>query len=276
MTLSWFLVAVLNMYLLTCQRSLTNPNKCITVRITMKPEEFLTFLRRELPKLLREDADFRARVVGTLTESLGTKAEFTTVLEEIRALRADADRRFEAADRRFETIERTLDEHTQQLRELREGMDDHTRQFRELREGMADHTQQFRELRIGMGSLGGRMGRGLEDVIRQAIEGFSGLEKLTAERLILEDEAGEVFGVAGAHVEFDAYVRDGRRFLVEVKSYLEEGDVLTFHRKATFAEKRLESPVEKVIFAPAAERKALETAEEFGISVHTFSVFDYR
>lgn len=239
---------------------MTNSNGSIKVKLDMKAEEFLTLLRGELPKLLKEDADFRAQIIGMLAESLGTKGEFLTLLEEIRALRTSSDRRFEAIDRRFEAMDRRF-----------EAID---RRFEAIERTLDEHTQQLRELRVGMGSLGGRMGRGLEEVIRQVIQDFSGVGELTAERLVLEDETGEVFGVAGARLEFDAYVRDGRRFLVEVKNYLKEGDVLAFHRKAAFAEKRLGMPVEKVLFAPAVERKALETAEGLGILIRTFSVVD--
>jgi hypothetical protein len=124
-----------------------------------------------------------------------------------------------------------------------------------------------------MGSLGARTGKALEDVIRQIIEDYSGIEKLRAERLALEDIEGEVFGIKGAVVEFDAYVTDGKRFLVEVKSYTDEDDVLSFHRKTVFAERKL-GRVEKVIITPAIDKSALKRCKELGIRVRAFSIID--
>lgn len=70
---------------------------------------------------------------------------------------------------------------------------------------------------MGIGSA-----RGLR---RPTIEEFSGVGPPRAERLILKDVEGELFGVRGQAIEFDVFVHDRRRFLVEVKSFAETEDV---------------------------------------------------
>jgi hypothetical protein len=245
-------------------------------------KELLNFLRQELPKLLRDDPDFRTQVIGVLAETLGTKAEFNALLQELREMRIESDKRFqemredfnkrfEQVDKRFEQVDKRFEQMDKRFQEMREDFlttrQDFENRFRHI-------TLRLNELTIGMGSLGGRTGKALEDVIRQVIEEYSGIEKLKAERLILEDTEGEVFGIKGATVEFDAYVTDGKRFLVEIKGYTDENDVLNFHRKSVFAEKKLGWKFDKVVITPAIDKRALKRCEELGIEVHAFSITD--
>ncbi|HEY8485794.1 MAG TPA: DUF3782 domain-containing protein, partial [Limnochordales bacterium] len=195
---------------------------------TMDREQFIEWLRVEFPRLLQQDPRFSAEVTGVLVQALGSRAEFNRLLEEIRRLREDSerrfeamerrfeamdrrfeamDRRFEAAERRFEAIERTLEEHSRTLRAHGEILARHT-------DMLMDHARVLRALLIGFGSLGARVGRGMEQAVRATVEEFAGLGPLKAERLVLTDAEGEVFGIRGQAIEFDCYVHDGRRFLV--------------------------------------------------------------
>ncbi len=74
-----------------------------------RSEEFVEWLREHLPKLLQEDQRFGAEVVGVLAQALSPRSELVRVLEEIRALREDFARRFEAIDRRFEALQKEMD-----------------------------------------------------------------------------------------------------------------------------------------------------------------------
>lgn len=103
--------------------------------------------------------------------------------------------------------------------------------------------------------------------MRATVEEFAGVGPLRAERLVLRDERGEVFGVPGQGIEFDAFVHDGRRFLVEVKAYAEPEDVLVSHRKLEFAAKALGEPFERVLVAPFALPRTRRLAESLGIRV---------
>jgi hypothetical protein len=323
----------------------------------MTRDELLQWLSTELPKMLREDSMFRSQVIGVLSEVLVTKGEVTQILDELRAMRAeserrfeavaarfeamldemrtmraDFERRFEAVDARFEAVDARFEAMLDEMRTMRadferrfeavdarfeavaarfEAMLDEMRTMRadferrfeavaarfeavaarfeamldEMRTMRADFERRFEAVdrrfdavenrlagvEIGLGSLGLRMGRGLEDIIRQVIENYSGVGALKAERLTLVDEAGECLH-PGATVEFDALVTNGRKFLVEVKNFAKPGDVSAFYRKARFAETKLEETFEKILIAPAATRSAVELAKQLGIICHTFSV----
>lgn len=161
------------------------------------------------------------------------------LLEEIETLREDANRR-------FEVVEQAL---------LAQS------------EGLKRVEREVRDIRIGFGSLGRRLGRGLEEVVRATVEEFSGVGPLRAERLVLKDTDGEVFGVRGQAIEFHAFVHDGKRFLVEVKSFAEPEDVLVFFRKVQFAESHLRESFEKLIIAPFADEEAIRLARSLGIPI---------
>lgn len=298
--------------------------------VSISREEFLHWLRTELPALLREDPAFHAQVVGTLTTVLASKEEFTRVLEEIRLLREDFNRRFEAAerrfevfeqrfeamdrrfealerrfeeverrfeevdrrfeevDRRFEAVDRRFEALEQELIRLREDFNRRfelaERRFEVIENTLAAHsallqehtrllmvlTRDVRALQIAVGALGHRMGINMEDLIRQVIEDFSGLGPLTARQLILTDDTGELYGVPGSPVEFDAYVHNGQCFLVEVKSHADAEAVYQFARKVTFARPRLSRACEPVLIASTVHAKVPDLASQLGIRLITF------
>jgi hypothetical protein len=213
-------------------------------------EDLVRWLRERLPRLLQEDPRLGAEVVGILAQTLSPRSELLRVLEEIRAVREDFGRRFEAIDQRF--------------RALQEDMD---RRFALQAELLRQHGRELRTLRVGFGSLGRRLGFGFEEAVRRIVEEFGGVGPLKAERLTLRDENGELFGVPGQVVEFDALVHDGERFLVEVKAFAEEEDVLLFRRKVEFAARHLPQPFRAVMVAPFAHRRAIQAARRLGVTL---------
>jgi hypothetical protein len=152
--------------------------------------------------------------------------------------------RFEAVDRRFEAVDRRFEAVIEELR---------------------SHSRQLRDVNIHLSALGGRVGYGLEDMVKAVVEEFAGHTFPAAERLLLRDETGEVFGVAGAEVEFDLYVHNGEAYLVEVKSHLKPSDVLSFHQKVQFARKKLGREVIPLILALSMDAKAEESMRSLGI-----------
>jgi uncharacterized protein (DUF3084 family) len=121
----------------------------------MADMELIEQLRTDLPQLFRDHPEVRHELWGMMLEVFPSRQEFMTVLEELRALREDSNRRFEelrvdmhqrfeAIDRRFEAILETLREHTQQLRE---------------------QAQQLRDPTIHLSARGGRVGHGLESLV---------------------------------------------------------------------------------------------------------------
>ena len=228
----------------------------------MAETAFIEQLRRDLPTLLREHPEVRHELWGMMLEAFPSRQEFLALLDEMRALREDTNRRFEelrqdmnhrfeAVDRRFEAIDRRF-----------EAVD---RRFEAVIEELRNHSRQLRDVNIHLSALGGRVGYGLEDMVKTVVEEFAGHTFPFAERLLLRDEIGEVFGVAGAEVEFDLYVHNGEAYLVEVKSHLKPGDVLPFHLKVQFARKKLGREVIPLILALSMDARAEESMRSLGI-----------
>jgi hypothetical protein len=225
----------------------------------MADAELIEQLRRVLPQLLREHPEVRYELWGLMLEAFPSRQELLAFLEELRALREESNRRFEglqheiaqrfeAVDQRFETLLREMNQRFEAVDRRFEGV------FAELR-----------EQRLHLSALGGRVGRGLEFLVKGIVEEFAGESFPLADRLVLVDTAGEVFGVPGAEVEFDLYAHNGRAYLVEVKSHLKTDDVLKFQRKAMFAEAKLGRPLTRLILALSMDSKAEALMQRLGI-----------
>jgi hypothetical protein len=236
----------------------------------MADAELIEQLRRALPRLLREHPEVRHELWGLMLEAFPSRQEFLAFLEELRALREESNRRFEglqheiaqrfeAADRRFEALQREMDRRFEAIqREMHQGFEALDRRF----EGVI---AELREQRVHLAALGGRVGRGLEFIVKGIVEEFAGESFPLADRLVLVDTEGEVFGVPGAEVEFDLYAHNGRAYLVEVKSHLKTDDVLKFQRKAAFAEAKLRRPLTRLIIALSMDSKAEVLMQRLGI-----------
>ena len=112
---------------------------------------------------------------------------------------------------------------------------------------------------------------GLEEIIKQTVEEFSGQTFEKIEHLWLRDEEGELYGVP-ADVEYDLYLEDTVSYVVEVNYHTKPGDVFNFHRKYVFAEKRLEKKIKPIILTMSITKAAKNKCEELGIDLIATSV----
>lgn len=236
-------------------------------------------IQRNLPRLLKEEPHFRHEIVGILAEVFPTRHEVGEIVVELRALREDFNRHAEATDRRFEELNQRFEGFNQRFEEINQRFEAMERRFEEINHRFEEVNRRFekmdlrfnemvielRSLRINVGALGGRLGRGLEHLVRGVVEEFSGQALIRAERLILKDTAGEVFGVPNADVEFDLYACNGEAYLVEVKSHIETDDVLSFYRKANFAATHLDRPFTRMMIASSMHKKAEDLLKSLGI-----------
>jgi len=204
---------------------------------------------------LQREMDRRFEAVDRRFEAMDRR--FEAMDRRFEALQREMDRRFEAVDRRFEAMDRRFEA-------LQREMD---RRFELQARILAEHSRTLRRMEVGLGSLGRRFGKGFEEAVRATIEEFAGIGPLTAERLVIRDVTGELYGVPNQEVEFDAFVHDGRRFLVEVKGFAEPEDVLNFVRKVEFARRHLPEAFEAVLLAPYATKRAVELARELGVQL---------
>ncbi|MEA1865443.1 MAG: DUF3782 domain-containing protein [Euryarchaeota archaeon] len=235
---------------------------------SLSSAEFEDMMRQKLPDLLRKHAAFRYEIMDIMADVFASRDNFERILEEIKELREDGNRqfeemnrRFERVDQRFERIDQRFEKVDQRFEEMNRTMD---RRFEEMY-----RSQQ--EIRLEVSALGGRVGRGLEEIIKQTVEEFSGQTFKKIEHMWLRDEEGELYGVP-ADVEYDLYLEDTVNYVVEVKSHTKLGDVFNFHRKSAFAEKCLEKKIQSIIISVSITESAKKKCKELGIDLIARSV----
>jgi hypothetical protein len=229
-------------------------------------DQLLALIRQALPRLLREHPDLRHEVAGILAEAFPTRQEFAEVLGEIRALRQDFQRFAEETVRRFEAMDRRFDAMESRFEAVDRRFEAVDRRFEAVDRRFEGVIQELRSMRLEISALSGRPGYGLETIVQGVIEEFAGEKFTRAERLVLSDATGEVFGVPGAQVEYDLLVSDGTAYVVEVKSHLKPDDVLTFHKKAVFASQQLGRPLRTLMIAASMEERTERVLRQLGIA----------
>ena len=207
-------------------------------------------IREAILDLLETDAEFRTRVF-----QLVVPAELRQILDEIRQFRLDFKTYSEAQDKRFEAL----------ISEMNRRFEEVDKRFEEMDKRFEAILEQIREIRVELAGLGGRLGRGFEDLVRQTLKAVVGAEVKEVKRLIMWDEKGEVYGHP-ENVEFDAYASNSEKFLIEVKSSANKGDVLIFNKKAEWAEKTL-GKTRKILIAAYVEDAAYRECIQLGITV---------
>ncbi len=123
-----------------------------------------------------------------------------------------------------------------------------------------------------IGALGARWGIRSEQSFRNALKGI--LEEATDYKVlnvIEEDTDGVVFGWP-AQVELDIVLKNGKLFIVEIKSSVSTGDVATFVKKAQFYEQRHDKKADAlVIISPMIDDKAAKFIAERGIISYSYA-----
>jgi hypothetical protein len=227
----------------------------IAQRFEAVDQRFETLLREMNQRFEAVDQRFETLLREMTQRFEAVDRRFEAVDQRFETLLREMTQRFEAVDRRFEAVDQRFET---SLREMNQRFEAADRRF----EGIF---AELREQRLHLSALGGRVGRGLEFLVKGIVEEFAGESFPLADRLVLVDTEGEVFGVPGAEVEFDLYAHNGRAYLVEVKSHLKTDDVLKFQRKAVFAEAKLGRPLTRLILALSMDSKAEALMQRLGI-----------
>jgi hypothetical protein len=200
-------------------------------------------LREEFLRLLDEDREFRLMVAGKLGYG-------------------DVLRRLERHDRKFNKV-------VNEIKKLRE---DFNTEMSKLRE---DFNKLSMRVEVTIGSMGrGDLERMVLEIFREALE-KRGIEPGKVEKLRFTDRDGSITGVRGRIVDIDVSVRDGKLYLVEVKSRAELDHVEALYEKVRAVEKYLAKSVSGVfLVAVNVDKEAYGRARELGIEVICGSIIE--
>ncbi len=209
----------------------------------------MTELKKKMLELLERDREFRHAVAGLIG--------YGDLLEKM-----------EEHDRKFNEI-------LAQIAEIMERQAEHDRKFNEILERLEGLERELERVRmrveVTIGSMGRRWGRDLErttlEIFREVLE-REGIEPGRVERFVRVDEDGSVTGVKGRRVEADILVRDGRLYILEVKSHASLDDVEWFHQVSLWVERFMGRKLDRLILvAVNVDDDALERARELGMGV---------
>ena len=232
----------------------------------MKREDIEKIIIEELPRLMARSPAFRQRIIGIMAEVFVKKDELKEVLDAIKELREDFDKRFEEHSKRLEEMSLRLEEHSKYIGQLIKRQEEHSQHIKELMKRQDEHAKR---LESAIGGLGARWGIMSEESFREGLKGILKELGLKVERYIDNDTEGHVFG-RPEQIELDVVIRDSVVLLAEIKSSISKEEIYVFQRKVEFYEKNKGvKAVRKAIISPFVDPRARPIAEKLDIEVYT-------
>ena len=259
----------------------------------MEKREIEKIIIEELPRLLAQSPAFRHQLIGIVAEVFVRKDELKQVLDAIRLLREDFNKRFEEHSKRLEEISLRLEEHSKRLEEISLRLEEHSKRLEEhssyiaqlikrqeehsecINELMKRQDQGTKRLESAIGGLGARWGIMSEDSFREGLKGILKELGLKVERYIDYDTEGTVFG-RPEQIELDIVIKDSITLLAEIKSSISREEIYAFQRKVEFYERKKGIKVtRKAVISPFVDPRARLIAERLNIEIYT-SGYDVR
>ena len=192
-------------------------------------DDLVDLLGRRLPALLERRPDLEPTLFRAFLKTFARREEVALVLAELRALRAEMDRRFEQVDRRFEQIDQ---------------------RFEQMDQG-------FVEVKRSIDRLGSRWGIRNESLFRQTIAS------------ILEQSFGvsvEQRAIGGE--QFDVLIHDHQHILVEIAASVGPTILARLERKRRLYEEAAGVVPARVILATASiHSRRAQQLRQAGIEV---------
>jgi len=258
----------------------------------MEKREIEKIIIEELPRLLAQSPAFRHQLIGIMAEVFVRKDELKQVLDAIKDLREDFDKRFEEHSKRLEEHSKRLEEHSRRIEEMSQRLEEHSKRLEEMSQRLQEHSKRLEEhssyigqlikrqeehserinelikrqdqgtkrLESAIGGLGARWGIMSEESFREGLKGILKEIGLKVERYIDYDTEGTVFG-RPEQIELDLVIKDGITLLAEIKSSISREEIYAFTRKA--------------VISPFVDPRARPIAERLNIEVYT-SGYDVR
>lgn len=245
-------------------------------------------LAASILKLIGEDRQKRATLVGLLVTDVATKQEFTTILEELKAMREESDRKFEASERRFEAIDKRFEAVDKRFEaveaELKAMREESDRQFEIIEKRFETIDKRFEEQRHDfqlaiklsadglyksltdkISALGSRWGFMAENAFSNALKEVLSEAGFIVSKWRKRDANAEFF-LLPRDAEIDILIRNGKRIAIEVKSAISVGDIEIFARSVRFYEKSESVKIDEKIMVGMHLRKQVdEYAKTLGV-----------
>ena len=112
----------------------------------MGKKEIEKIIIEELPRLLAQSPAFRHQLIGIMAEVFVRKDELKQVLDAIKLLREDFNKRFEEHSKRIEEMSLRLEEHSKRLEEMSLRLEEHSSYIGQLIKRQEEHSERINEL----------------------------------------------------------------------------------------------------------------------------------
>jgi hypothetical protein len=251
-------------------------------------ETTIETIKRELPRLLREEPELRRFVLDISREHFAdrstTDERFNRILDELARDRETQNRKWDEQNRKWDEQNRKWDEQNRRLdehiREQSRKWDEQNRKWDEQNRKWDESRREFDRVHEeimaqakkhdrSVGALGARWGLQSEAAFRDALAGI--LEEsfeVSVHNVREFDDGGEVFGRPD-QVELDVIVKNGVLLILELKSSIDKAGMYIFERKARFYERRHDRKADRlIVISPMIDAKALQVAGDLGIETY--------
>ncbi len=173
---------------------------------TRNLDKIKQYILRELPRALEQDPQFVVFIEGIVSAKFPRRDEFARLLDEVKQLREDTNRRFEAMleemNQRFEQVDRRFEQVDHRFEQVDHRFEQVDQRFDRLE---ARVEAGFQELQRAIDRLGARWGIRNESLFRQTIAAL--LEQSFGAQVTQRQIEGE---------QFDVVIVDGQHLLVEI------------------------------------------------------------
>jgi len=112
----------------------------------MEKREIEKIIIEELPRLLAQSPAFRHQLIGIMAEVFVRKDELKQVLDAIKLLREDFNKRFEEHSKRIEGISLRLEEHSKRIEEMSFRLEEHSKRIEEMSLRLEEHSKRLEEM----------------------------------------------------------------------------------------------------------------------------------
>jgi len=114
----------------------------------MEKREIEKIIIEELPRLLAQSPAFRHQLIGIMAEVFVRKDELKQVLDAIKLLREDFNKRFEEHSNRLEGMSLRIEEHSKRIEEMSLRLEEHSKRLEELSFRIEEHSKRLEEMSL--------------------------------------------------------------------------------------------------------------------------------
>ncbi|MFV2014427.1 MAG: hypothetical protein ACC656_03285 [Candidatus Heimdallarchaeota archaeon] len=242
--------------------------------MTIVPNEKIV---EQLINTLKEKPRLREMLLDQLQPSTFVhRDELTVLLEEIKQLRIDTNKRFEelinSTNKRFEELINSTNKRFEELiNSMNKRFEAVDKRFEVVDKKFQDQIEEIRVISAGIGTLGNRSGHEFESfmlsifvkILKKNGIDFKKIEKIG----IRNNDPNLLNGVR--KFSFDGYIENEKKILLEVKFSTDIGKINWFYERSLAFEKIKKIKPDLWILTISIDEDALEYAEELGIKVFT-------